>query len=147
MHLNWLGYPIVNDPLYGPNDKPNVKGYGQPSEPKEQVEGGEGKGESESLKRRVTGVEKDGQKPLFLEEDYDEVCFDCKNLEYTDTDYESICLHALSYASSDWKYTAPAPEWASSSPTPAHESKNGVRQDSGKKSEDEVLGTKRIRPE
>jgi RluA family pseudouridine synthase len=99
VHLQYLGYPIANDPVYGCSEwsSKNYKPYGDPTEIKEIVD---------SVTDKVFAAE-----PPFDENSSG--CFECK-IQRKDPIPEQlyIWLHAYSYEGPGWKYNTSDPDWA-----------------------------------
>jgi RluA family pseudouridine synthase len=102
VHLQWLGYPIANDPLYGCKD----------------IWGDDlGKGDldrdtleriTELLALKLQTDPKDDQE---TEADV-ALCFDCANQRsYPQEDELLIWLHSSRYQGTDWSFESESPDW------------------------------------
>ncbi|VDP77848.1 unnamed protein product [Echinostoma caproni] len=118
VHLQFLGYPIVEDPLYNSTDWGDEKGkgarYGMPVE--EQNSSASEQSARERFVTRVrarSSLSQADQDRLITS--FDPTCPDCQ-LCYRDPEMSQLVLqlHAYRYAGSDWAYTAPLPDWATS---------------------------------
>jgi tRNA pseudouridine synthase 9 len=103
VHLQWLGYPIANDPLYGCSDI-----WGD--------DFGKGNLDKETLSR-ITGLlalklQNDPKDDQETEADV-ALCFDCSNPRPDpDEDELLIWLHSLKYEGADWSFESERPSWA-----------------------------------
>ncbi|THD20768.1 RNA pseudouridylate synthase domain-containing protein 2 [Fasciola hepatica] len=141
VHLQFLGYPIVEDPLYNSTDWGPEKGkgaqYGMPIEeviqrisasrtPAAYVKEDEGErqkmdsfgADPTPYERFVARVHRDRSALDSTVQDqliasFDPNCPDCQTC-YRDPEMRQLVLqlHAYRYTGSDWTYTAPLPEWA-----------------------------------
>jgi len=89
VHLQWLGFPIVQDPLYSKKDIPEKDIVQEPP---------------------VSPITKDPIETLTLRD----ICPYCIKPEREPLPTELfLCLHAFSYQGEDWKYsTTHCPKWA-----------------------------------
>nr|CAH8837613.1 unnamed protein product [Trichobilharzia regenti] len=119
VHVQYLGYPIVDDPLYNSTDWGELKGkgaeYGMTVD-----EVIEKLGNSRNREKYITvETNESSQKSLDpgvltrLQSSVDPLCEDCK-LTFKDPTMEHLILrlHAYRYSGSDWCYSAPLPKWA-----------------------------------
>jgi 23S rRNA-/tRNA-specific pseudouridylate synthase len=103
VHLQYLGYPIVNDPLY------NQEKVWGPALGKQQELNQE---EQQDIVSKLSTIVFPWDK---LEEmNQDELyCLDCQlNRPDPTTEQLKLYLHALKYESNDWSFETPFPEWA-----------------------------------
>ena len=104
VHLQYLGYPIENDPVYGRWEFEAARKL-----PEDEAD--------ELLKREMHARTRPYVKPREAvdptDPDYDPKCPECQ-LEFEDPKEDEllIYLHANSYTSDRWKFTADLPEWA-----------------------------------
>ncbi|CAH8501398.1 RNA pseudouridylate synthase domain containing protein 2, variant 2 [Schistosoma haematobium] len=118
VHVQYLGYPIVDDPLYNSADWGELKGkganYGMTLEEVVQRL-------SDSRNREKYRIQETDEKlessldPNVLERLQlckDPLCPDCK-LTFKDPEMNNLILrlHAYRYSGSDWCYSAPLPSW------------------------------------
>lgn len=99
VHLQWLGFPIVQDPLYtlNPEEHPQHVVNTPPTKKPDDQNSKEGEEEE--------GMDLMG----FMKKN----CPYCLNPEPEPTPNQLfLCLHAHSYQSADWKYTTKPPPWA-----------------------------------
>ncbi|ORY00915.1 pseudouridine synthase [Basidiobolus meristosporus CBS 931.73] len=99
VHLQYLGYPIANDPVYADESiwGPELGKGGVSKEQLEQV----------LAKLEEKGSEEDSSGKL-------QKCPDCDFFESEDPKPEELCiwLHALKYQCQDWTYETEMPAWA-----------------------------------
>mmetsp|Transcript_63239 Transcript_63239/g.149872 ORF Transcript_63239/g.149872 Transcript_63239/m.149872 type:complete len:232 (+) Transcript_63239:187-882(+) len=132
LHLQWIGHPIVDDPLYGPASESFRKLFPDRSQSAGASKGeGEGEGEGEDgtsppAKKVRSGAAEDPELNLATRGWLDDGCVVCQqavatdargyfiNVKRNEDDAEAmgICLHALSYAADGWEYHADLPPWA-----------------------------------
>lgn len=110
VHLQYLGYPIANDPIYS---SPTIWGPEL---------GKGGAGDSEEIAARLDRVGKDKAAETFVNHNGEgerlagKKCEVCQTDLYTDPGPGDLdlWLHALKYSAADgsWSYETPMPEWA-----------------------------------
>lgn len=108
VHLKYLGFPIVNDPLYGPRAKPLSAVGGDQT-----AVGADGDDDDAVLPPDA---------PLHIEYDHSNFvpwCNDCSRMFHSDEYYadptpaqRSMWLHAFYYSGKDWKFEINHPDWA-----------------------------------
>jgi len=130
VHLQYLGYPIVNDQLYnddvwGPNKGKNAD-YGKPfDELCEAVKNAhrselwhiDGSLDPEYTERmRVAASQELQQEPDVALEDRPDVDFYCRDCHLLKKEVPQkhfvMYLHCLKYETDEWSFSAPLPDWA-----------------------------------
>ncbi|KAF5400970.1 RNA pseudouridylate synthase domain-containing protein 2 [Paragonimus heterotremus] len=133
VHLQYLGYPIVDDPLYNSTDWGEMKGkgaqYGIPLDEiirrisnnrtstsylNENQPFTEPSHSFDRFKERISASSSlDSDTRDRLVRSFDHHCPDCR-LCYRDPDIQHLILrlHAYRYCGLDWSYVAPLPDWA-----------------------------------
>lgn len=102
VHLQYLGFPIANDPLYASNL------WGP--------DGGKGNLDADTLSRITSSLSSrlatDPKDDEELETDV-ALCFDCSHPRpLPDLDSLSIWLHSVRYEGDDWSFETEEPDWA-----------------------------------
>jgi 23S rRNA-/tRNA-specific pseudouridylate synthase len=105
VHLQYLGYPIANDPLYGCKDI-----WGKDL--------GKGNLDTKTLERITSllalKLQTDPKDDQESESDV-ALCYDCSNPRSDPNQSELfIWLHSLKYEGSDWSYLSQLPHWGKS---------------------------------
>ncbi|KAF8567274.1 hypothetical protein P879_03881 [Paragonimus westermani] len=133
VHLQYLGYPIVGDPLYNSTDWGEMKGKGaQYDIPLDEIirrissnrtaasylnenqSSTEPSHSFDQFKERISASNSlDSDTRDRLVRSFDHHCPDCR-LCYRDPDIRNLVLrlHAYQYCGLDWSYVAPLPDWA-----------------------------------
>jgi len=110
IHLQWLGHPIANDPLY--NDDPSInklKCYTSDASQYDDHGSGNEDEEVETSNEAAPNKETTEHK---MENESDE-CPDCRKPMRDPTESELLLyLHAFSYEGPDWKFETELPGWA-----------------------------------
>lgn len=135
VHAQFLGHPLVNDPLYNSTDWGDQKGkdaqYGIPVDEvirrisshrsiSTYMENDEAELETSSLARFKARLDKcsslESSVRDRLLESFDPTCPECQLL-FKDPTMNNLVLrlHAYRYVGSNWCYTAPLPTWATTS--------------------------------
>jgi len=123
VHLEWLGYPIANDPCYGGQlfESNSYPPYGGLHTRDKRDEDQKEEGSSKKVNDTCEGDEK-SVVSLDIEQfrqnhtDSQKICFQCREGSYW-TDSRRRCshiwLHALKYEGDNgWVYEVPVPSWA-----------------------------------
>lgn len=115
-YLKHSGYPIANDPIYGPGSLPfdfvpnTTQLYDENGELEEDQpvidigRSGPTTDNQTELNKKIFGIQ--------ANDGYDEICDVCNGRRSLSQFALCIWLHALKYESKDWKFEAPMPEWA-----------------------------------
>ncbi|EGG16588.1 pseudouridine synthase family protein [Cavenderia fasciculata] len=129
LHLQWLGHPILNDPLYNNDNKPSnnnnsnnnssdstraltsdgIDGLGKKDDHQDDEIDSGGGGEDEAFFKLNVRVKNDSSPPIM----FDGIeCPDCK-IEWADQSLFAfgIYLHAFSYSNNSFSYTTDFPQW------------------------------------
>eukprot|EP00050_Salpingoeca_kvevrii_P017078 m.61516 g.61516 ORF g.61516 m.61516 type:complete len:493 (-) comp7343_c0_seq3:2-1480(-) len=110
IHLQYLGHPISNDPLYRRSEWGVVDGKGPSAETIERITTAVAASQNHR-ENEITSVPM--SPPDRSDPRYRPNCSDCHS-KWPDPTEESlrIYLHAISYAGEGWKYETPLPAWA-----------------------------------
>ncbi|PVU94875.1 hypothetical protein BB559_002899 [Furculomyces boomerangus] len=100
VHLQYLGYPIVNDPLYC---NPSIWGSSL---------GANGKPFTENDNLFNQSKIGEGKEIIFEKKSGCEHCSYIEDQDYKYENEQGIWLHALSYSGKNWHFESELPEWA-----------------------------------
>ena len=124
LHLQRLGYPIINDPLYGPeSDVRDFRPAADQEKKSKAAEGDDGEtdttratecAEEASFGRCSNIPEKKSECELSLMKKLCRCCQSGDDAAFSvdQLRHEGICLHALRYSGPEWQYETALPDWA-----------------------------------
>lgn len=112
VHLQYLGFPIVNDPLYGPE-----RGVPVPSSEHKSENGGHEVTPVESKSTSEPAVDKQPPSEMGEAAQCESICSACKSGEsaifsVVHQHCFTMWLHSFKYESSTWMFEVPLPPWA-----------------------------------